>query len=306
MGGLAVGLVLESGADPILGTTPRWLDIRRQAKFAEDVGFDTVWVADELLWESDEWERPMGFWECVATVGAVAASTETITVGTWVLSSLHRNPGLTARIVETLHEISGGRFIFGLGSGHAGRQGEAFGFPANYTVSRYEEALGIITTLRNEGSASFDGRFHRAKGLVMTPRPDGNPTIPLLLGGHKPRTMRLACEHADIWSAYATSSSQPEAFRELLGQFDNVCEESGRDAASVGKSVGVVVAPPGKNPEGVLADGDPICGSVEQVIDTFSRFAEMGFTRVEIMAAGDQDETIEGLAPVVAAFDSRT
>jgi len=45
---------------------------------------------------------------------------------------------------------------------------------------------------------------------------------------------------------------------------------------------------------------------VEQVIDTFSRFAEMGFTRVEIMAAGDQDETIEGLAPVVAAFDSRT
>jgi alkanesulfonate monooxygenase SsuD/methylene tetrahydromethanopterin reductase-like flavin-dependent oxidoreductase (luciferase family) len=302
MAGLGVGMVVEANEDPILGSTPRWADIRRHVKLAEEVGFDTVWVADELLWESDDWERPMGFWECVATAGAVAASTETITVGTWVLSALHRNPGLTVRIAETLNEISGGRFIFGLGSGHAGRQGEAFGFPANYTVSRYEEALAIITALRSDGNASFDGRFHRADGLVMTPRPEGNPTIPLLLGGHKPRTMRLACEHADIWSAYATVSSQPEAFRDLLQQFEDMCEESGRDPASIERSIGVVVAAPGKDPTGVLAEDDPIVGFVEQIIDTFSRFAEMGFTRIEIMGAGDQDEIIEGLAPVVGAM----
>lgn len=305
MGDLGVGLVLESGQDPVQGTTPRWTDIQRQVRFAEDVGFDTVWVADELQWESDEWNEPMGFWECAATAGAVAASTETISVGTWVLSALHRNPGLTARIAETLHEISGGRFLFGLGSGHAGRQGEAFGFPASYTVSRYEEALTIITSLRRNGSATFDGRFHSARDLVMTPRPEGNPTIPLLLGGHKPRTMRLACEHADIWSAFVTSSSQPEAFRDLFEQFEEVCDDVARDPASIGKSIGVVVAPPGKDPTGVLAGYEPIRGSVEQMVDTFGRFAEMGCTRLELMAAGDQDETIEGLEPVIAAFGKR-
>lgn len=304
MSGLALGMVLQSGEDPVLGTTPRWPDIQRQAQSAEQVGFETVWVADELQWESEAWDGLMGFWECVAVAGAVAASTENITVGTWVLSSLHRNPGLTARVAETLYEISDGRFIFGLGSGHSGRQGEAFGFPANYTVSRYEEALAIITALRRDGVASFDGRFHQAKRLAMAPRPDGNPTIPLLLGGHKPRTMRLACEHADIWSAFATSSSQPEAFGDLLRDLEDVCEKVGRDPATIGKSIGVVVAPPGQAPGGVLADYGPIEGSVDQIADTFGRFAEMGCTRLEIMAAGDQDETIERLEPAVAAFST--
>lgn len=299
-GGLGIGMVLESGQDPVLGTTPRWADIQRQARSAEDVGFDTVWVPDELQWESEEWIEPMGFWECVALAGAVAASTEEVSVGTWVLSALHRNPGLTARTAETLHEISGGRFLFGLGSGHAGRQGEAFGFPDDYTVSRYEEALTIITALRRDGRASFDGRFHSARDLVMTPRPDGKPRIPLLLGGHKPRTMRLACEHADIWSAFVTSSSQPEAFQDMFNRFAEVCDELGRDPASIGKSIGVVVAPPGKDPVGILADYEPIQGSVGQIVDTFGRFVEMGCTRLELMAAGDQDETIEGLGPVIA------
>ncbi|MEX0864450.1 MAG: hypothetical protein WD269_06190 [Acidimicrobiia bacterium] len=90
--------------------------------------------------------------------------------------------------------------------------------------------------------------------------------------------------------------------RELFQQFEDICEEKGRDPASIEKSVGLIVAPPGKDPAGVLADDGPIHGSVEQIIDTFSRFAEMGFTRIEIVAAGDQDETIEGLAPVVAAL----
>ena len=110
--------------------------------------------------ERDEWDEPIGWWECVAVTGAVAASTESINVGTWVLSALHRNPGLTARIAETLDEISGGRFIFGFGSGHAGRQGEAFGFPSDYTVSRYEEALSIIKSLRASGVTSLDGEYH--------------------------------------------------------------------------------------------------------------------------------------------------
>lgn len=298
MKNIGIGYVLGTFEGPNLGA-PRWDGIRRRARLAESVGFDTVWVADELQWESEEWEEPVGFWECVAITGAVAASTERVKVGTWVLSALHRNPGLTARVAETLSEISGGRFVLGFGSGHAGRQGEAFGLPPDYTVSRYEEALSILMALRNTGQATFEGSFHTVRDVVMAPRPDGPPTIPLLLGGHKPRTMRLAARHADIWSAFFTTSSQPDAFVELMAQIDEICHDIGRDPATIGKSIGIAVAPPNEEPTGMLAHDDPIRGSVDEIVETFTRFADMGCTRLEVMAAGPEDETIEGLAPVI-------
>jgi alkanesulfonate monooxygenase SsuD/methylene tetrahydromethanopterin reductase-like flavin-dependent oxidoreductase (luciferase family) len=302
MGGLKVGLVLKTMEDPETRKAFRWTDLERNAVLAEQAGFDTLWVADELQWESDEWDKPICWWECVAVAGAVASSTETISVGTWVLSALHRNPGLTARIAETLDEISGGRFIFGLGSGHAGRQGEAFGFPSDYIVSRYEEALSIITSLRASGVTSLDGEYHTAKDLILAPSSGGERQIPLLLGGHGPRMMRLAVENADIWSGFATTSSQPEAFTEMVASVNEACRTTGRDPASLEKSIGVFVAPPDRDPPEWMAGFGPIQGSVDQISDTFSRFEALGCTRLEIMAAGDQDETIEGLAPVVEAF----
>ena len=116
---LEIGLVLPMGEVFVDGSTPRWADIRDLAIRAEEIGFDTVWVADELLWRPAE-GPPQGCWECVAMTGAVAAATSRIKVGTWILSALHRNPGITAKAVETLDEISGGRFVFGLGAGTRG------------------------------------------------------------------------------------------------------------------------------------------------------------------------------------------
>ena len=63
-----------------------------------------------------------GFWDGVAIPAAIAASTSRIKIGTWVLSSLHRNPGITAKVAATIDEISGGRFVLGLGAGHAGKR----------------------------------------------------------------------------------------------------------------------------------------------------------------------------------------
>lgn len=304
MSELKLGLVLKTMEDPDSKRALRWSDLERNSILAERVGFDTVWTADELQWESEEWDEPIGWWECVAVTGAVAASTESIGVGTWVLSALHRNPGLTARIAETLDEISGGRFIFGLGSGHAGRQGEAFGYPPNYTVSRYEEALSIITSLRAKGLTSFEGEYHRAKNLILEPRSDSDGSIPLLLGGHGPRMMRLAIENADIWSGFATTSSQPEAFTDMLVAVNRICGEVGRDPATLEKSLGVFVASPDTDPPDWMMGFDPIRGSINEIIDTLSRFEAIGCTRLEIMAAGNQDETIESLAPIVEAFRS--
>src|SRR5262245_63041324 len=131
---LEIGLVLPVGqVFAVEGSTPRWSEIRELVVRAERMGFDIVWISDELLWRATE-PNPLGFWEGVAMTGAVAASTSRIKVGTWILSALHRNPGLTAKVAETIDEVSGGRFVFGLGAGHAGSQGHAFGLPEDHVV----------------------------------------------------------------------------------------------------------------------------------------------------------------------------
>jgi alkanesulfonate monooxygenase SsuD/methylene tetrahydromethanopterin reductase-like flavin-dependent oxidoreductase (luciferase family) len=70
---LEIGLVLPMGDSFVDGTTVRWREIRELATRAEEIGFDTVWTADELLWRP-EGGRPQGWWECVAMTGAVAAA----------------------------------------------------------------------------------------------------------------------------------------------------------------------------------------------------------------------------------------
>lgn len=150
-----------------------------------------VWVADELLWNFDA--GPRGWWEGVALAGAVAASTSRIGVGTWVLSALHRNPALTANVVETLDEISGGRLLFGLGSGHARAQGEAFGFPLDQHDA---EAIGfgvpitgpaeeIASALRRLGEMGVT----RVELVLVPPTPAGLEAVApvlALLDAHGP------------------------------------------------------------------------------------------------------------------------
>jgi alkanesulfonate monooxygenase SsuD/methylene tetrahydromethanopterin reductase-like flavin-dependent oxidoreductase (luciferase family) len=300
---LKVGLVLPLLEDPQTGDKVPWATIRRQALLAEEIGFDSVLVPDELLWHQAEWPGPRGFWECVSMTAAVAAATSRIEVGTWVLSSLHRNPGLTAKVAETIDEISGGRFLLGLGSGHAGKQGEAFGYPLDRTIGRYEEALQIIVPLLREGSADFHGEFHAATDLLGRPRGPRPGQIPIMLGAHGPRTMRLAARHADIWSGYATESSLPTAFEPMLEALNAACADVGRDPASLGRSIGVVVEPTNESGAEEAGFGVPIRGTAMEIADTLRTFAGMGVTRLEVLLWPNAGPVVEAMAPVLAALD---
>jgi alkanesulfonate monooxygenase SsuD/methylene tetrahydromethanopterin reductase-like flavin-dependent oxidoreductase (luciferase family) len=301
---LDIGLALQTFQTPMTGETPAWEHIRRTAIEAEAMGFNTVWVPDELLWDFEEWGGAHGFWECVAMTGAVAATTSTIEVGTWVLSALHRNPGLTAKAAATIDEISGGRFLFGFGSGHSGGQGKAFGFAPDRVVSRYEEALEIIVPLLREGSVDFDGKYHSASGLKQLPtgpRPTG---IPLMLGGHKPRTIGLAVAHADIWSGFATESSLPEAFTGMLSLVDQACEEAGRDPATLGRSIGVWLEAGKTSKAEEMGLGVPLSGTPEQVADSLGAFVEMGVTRVELNLVPGQRQAFDLAAETLSLLDT--
>jgi alkanesulfonate monooxygenase SsuD/methylene tetrahydromethanopterin reductase-like flavin-dependent oxidoreductase (luciferase family) len=299
-----VGLVLPMLEAVPTGDKVPWSSIREQALLAEEIGFDTVLIADELLWRPAAWPGPRGFWECVSMTAAVAAATSRIEIGTWVLSTLHRNAGLTAKVVETIDEISGGRFLLGLGAGHAGKQGEAFGFPPDRTIGRYEEALQIIVQLLREGRADFHGEFHSATNLEQRPRGPRPGGVPIMLGGHGPRTMRLAVQHADIWSAYATESSLPNAFETMLAALDAVCAAAGREPGSLGRSIGVWVEPTDDHGAEAADLGVPITGTADEIAATFATFAAMGVTRIEVMLWPDTVAAVEAMRPVLAALDA--
>lgn len=300
---LEFGIALAIADDMATLERVGWEPSRDIALLAEEMGFDTVWIPDELLWRSEIGStRVMGWWEGVAMAGAIAAVTNTIDVGTWVLSALHRNPGLTVKAIETIDEISGGRAVFGFGAGHAGDQGRSFGYPLDKTIGRYEEALQIVIPLIRSGRAAFEGEYHSATDLTNKPRGPQGSGIRILLGGHGPRTIGLAARYADIWSGFATDSSMPEAFVERIELLEGACAEIGRDPASIGRSVSAVVIPTDSPaPEWMET---PITGSPQQMAEDLARFADVGATSVELWLWPYSMETLEAMEPVMEILRS--
>ena len=300
---LQLGITLPTSGLPMNNGFDNWSQISSIARQAEEIGFDTVWIPDELLWKFPPDFTPMGTWECVAIAAAVSAVTESVTVGTWVMSALHRNPGLTAKVAETIDEISEGRFLFGLGAGHSGSQGRAFGYPEDRTVGRYEEALQIIVPLLRDGVATYSGSYHSAFELNNTPRGPQSSKMRLLLAGHGPRTVGLAVEYADIWSGYATSSSLPTAFSEMLELVDRTCEERGRDPVSLGKSIGVFLESDNQGMAEGIGLGVPISGSPDEVAATVREFADMGVTMLELAPVPFDESTMGYMSELIDILD---
>jgi alkanesulfonate monooxygenase SsuD/methylene tetrahydromethanopterin reductase-like flavin-dependent oxidoreductase (luciferase family) len=298
MPSLEIGLVLPMGDSFVDGRTIRWTEIRDLAVRAEQIGFDTVWTADELLWRPAG-KPPQGWWECLSMTGAVAAATSRIKVGTWILSALHHNPAIAAKAVETLDEISGGRFVLGLGAGHAGRQGHAFGLPEDRTVGRFEEALEIIVPLLRGGRADFEGTFHAARDLEQRPvgpRPGG---IPIMIGAKGPRMLRLAAQRADIWSWFVEERSDLTEFGPRLAALEAACVEVGRDPGTIGRSAGIAVEPTSVSGAAEVL-GAPIRGSAAEIADAFSAFQEGGFDHIEVVLWPPTLEALDAMAPVLA------
>lgn len=296
-----IGLVLPMGESFVDGSTARWTEIRDLAVGAEAIGFDTVWVADELLWRPPD-GPVVGWWECVAMAGAVAAATTRVKVGTWVLSALHRNAGITAKAVETIDEISGGRFVLGLGSGHAGRQAHAFGLPEDHVFGRFEEAVEIIVPLLRHGRAGFEGTFHAARDLEHRPVGPRPGRIPIMIGAKGPKMLRLAVRHADVWSWYVEERSDLTEFVPRLETLLAACEAAGRDPATIGRSAGIVVEPTSITGAADVI-GVPVRGPSEALADAFREFRHAGFTQLEVMLWPPTRKALDAMAPVLELLE---
>src|SRR5215469_10880090 len=159
------------------GQMPRFRDLQAQAQVAEQIGFDSLWVADHVMWPFPNQEEK-GCWEAFTVLSGLAALTSRIQLGPLVACTSFRNPALLAKMADTLDEISDGRALLGLGAGWHEPEYAAFGYPFDHLAARFEEALGIIVPLLREGSVNFSGEYYSARDAVLRPRgpsPKGPP-----------------------------------------------------------------------------------------------------------------------------------
>ena len=174
------------------------------AQRAEALGYESVWMPEAYGTDA------------VSILGALAARTERIQLGTGIVNVFSRTPALLAQTAATLDLISGGRFILGLGtSGHqvvTGWHGMAFDRP----LLRMRETMAIVRQVLRRDRLIFDGEvFHLDKGLKLLAHPV-RPAVPIYLATLTPGGLRLTGEVADGWIPTLFSPEHMDLFRPEL------------------------------------------------------------------------------------------
>jgi probable F420-dependent oxidoreductase len=286
----------------------RWPEILDMVRAIEDLGYDSVWVGEHLLYR---WpDRPSrGPWEAWTSMAAIAAATTRVEFGPLVACTNFHNPALLAKQAATIDEISGGRLILGLGAGWNETEFRAFGFPFDHRIDRFEEAFTIIRTLLRDGAIDFDGQYYQARDCELLPpgRRAGGP--PLMIGSIGPRMLRITMPHADSWNVwFADTGNSPDGVAPLRDTVDEACRDVGRDPAEVERTVAVQVRLPGGQGriQGSYASAapPPLEGDPDHVADVLRAYAREGIAHVQLVMDPIDRASIEAFAPVLERLEA--
>jgi len=275
-----------------------WSEYLAMARAAEEVGFDSIWLGDHLLYR-EEGESERGPWEVWTMLGALAAVTERVELGPLVACTAFHPPGLIAKMAATLGEVSGGRFVLGLGAGWNEPEFRAFGLPYDHRVSRFEEAFTIIRGLLAGEHVTLDGRFFKAEDLVVLPRPAVPPR--LVIGSNGPRMLAATLPHVDAWNTWFDSyGNSPEGFAELNDRITAAARDAGRDPAEIERSACVLVAIDDATGERWWGeDVKPVTGSAAEIAAALHELQEAGADEIIVVADPITEESIRALRDVV-------
>jgi alkanesulfonate monooxygenase SsuD/methylene tetrahydromethanopterin reductase-like flavin-dependent oxidoreductase (luciferase family) len=276
----------------------RWALASERWRRAEELGFHHAWTYDHLMWR---WLRDEPWFGCLPTLTAAAAVTSRIRLGTLVATPAYRHPVPFAKEIMTLDDISGGRFVCGLGSGAGSDDETVFTgreAPAGHRAGRFEEFVELTDLLLRQPGTTYLGRHFRAHDARMRPGCVQRPRVPFAVAGTGPRAMRVATRHGETWVTNGVPGrfdSMPYAkavplLKNQLAELDTVCAEAGRDPATLDR---------------MLVTGATVGGvldSPESFRDAAGLFAELGFTDLVVNWPRDSHpyagrlETLEAVA----------
>ena len=303
---MKIGLMLPLGQQEKLGRPWPWTELRDMTLAAEEGGLDSIWGADHLIFREDGTSR--GIHECWTILTAVAAITQRVEIGPMVLALPFRNPALLAKMATALDEVSGGRLVLGLGCGWHEPEFDAFDYPFDHRVGRFEEGLAVALPLLRTGKVTFDGTWHRADAELLPPgpRPSGPP---ILIAGERPRMLRLVARHADQWNAawYGPRASAGE-LEQRIQLLRGACADEGRDPATIILTAGLFASFPALHrPEDEDPPKDAISGDAEKVGEAIAAYRELGIEHVivHIWPRNAAAVTELGRAAEVARADAR-
>ncbi len=223
----------------------RWPEYLALARAAEAAGFDSIWLGDHLLYRGDG--RPeRGPWEAWTLLSALAAATERVRLGPLVACAGFHPPGLIAKMAATIGEVSGGRFVLGLGAGWNEQEFRTFGIPYDHRVSRFEESFAIVRGLLAGERVDYVGTAVNLRGVSLGRRKDA-PRVPVYLGALGPGMLRLAGEVSDgaalnwckpeqiAWSRERVAEGAARADRDpaevQIAEYIRICVDDDEDAA---------------------------------------------------------------------------
>jgi F420-dependent oxidoreductase-like protein len=271
---------------PQFGAT--WAEARDAALLADEIGFDSVWVADHFFGVGAD--DPLEAW---TEMTAVAAITSRVEIGFLVLCNNYRPPALLAKMATTFDQISGGRLILGYGAGWFSQEYEAYGyeFPAIRTrLEQLEEGLEILKKMWTEDAATFHGFHYHVENARCLPRPTRKPHPRVLIGGGGEKVLlKLVARYADIWNNMGIWHGEIERKIAVLREH---CEVVGRDAGEIEISqqtlgaIGLSKDEARRNTQavhdevGFLTTAPELCltGTPEEIVARIRRNAALGIT----------------------------
>ncbi|TFV56495.1 LLM class flavin-dependent oxidoreductase [Mycobacterium sp. PS03-16] len=294
---------------PQLGLT--YPELLHRARRCEELGIGSLWLYDHLYGPGAEDHPSLEAWTVAA---ALLACTERLRVGHLVLCNQFRHPALLAKMATTLDHISGGRLELGLGSGSIEEEHRRAGLPWGSFAqrsARLGETLEILTQAFATGTIDFAGEHYRVEDFPVRPAPERRP--PIVVGGVGEKyTMPLVARYADVWNVPTYALGELDHKVRVLHR---LCEDIGRDPASIVMSVEAVMAlapDDGELPQvraraekhfGAPAFGlhdGGLIGTPSAIVDRLGELADLGFGQI-VLFTHDRasDQTLDLLASSV-------
>ena len=221
------------------------IDPAFMARRAEELGFESIWYAEHPVvpvtsaspFPSTGGEIPetySHFDDPYIALARASAVTTTLKLGTGITLVPERNPLVLAKQVASLDLHSGGRFLFGIGTGWLREETEIMGgnFPRRWSQTR--EALEVLKALWTQAEVEHHGEFFDFPPVRCFPKPAQDPHPPIIIGGSAPNVLKRIVDHADGW---LPNRATPDQVREARAELDRLAASAGRDPKSITISI---------------------------------------------------------------------